>query len=83
VRGDFYIPRINAGARARICKPFMEPRNRFPAVRAGTTTHLSYRPARLLGLAESIPRFLKRSQIRAQATLAGGIEFLELIPGLL
>jgi hypothetical protein len=45
------------GTRARICKPFKEPRNRFPARRAGTTTH---RPARLHKLAESIPwnRFL-------------------------
>jgi hypothetical protein len=24
--------------RARICRPFKEPRNRFPAWRAGTTT---------------------------------------------
>ncbi len=41
-------------ARARICKPVEEPRNRFPAWRAGTTR-----------LAESIPGFLKRLQIRA------------------
>jgi hypothetical protein len=38
-------------SRARICKPFMEPRNRFPAWRAGTATL----PARLHRLVESIP----------------------------
>jgi hypothetical protein len=37
--------------RARICRPFKEPRNRFPAWRTGT-----YRLARLHRLAESIPR---------------------------
>jgi hypothetical protein len=31
---------------ARICRPFMEPRNRFPAWRAGTQPYLSYLPAR-------------------------------------
>jgi hypothetical protein len=48
---------------ARICKPFQEPRNRFPAWRAGTTTQVNVQ-ARL-------------------ATKAGGIGFLESIPGLL
>ncbi len=43
-------------SRARICKPFKEPRNRFPAWRADTTTLLSYRPVRPHRLAESIPR---------------------------
>jgi len=43
-----------------------EPWNRFPAWRAGTTTLSDvYRPARLHRLAESIPGFLKRLQIRA------------------
>ncbi len=37
--------------RARICKPFKEPRNRFPAWQASTT----YRPATPQRLAESIP----------------------------
>jgi hypothetical protein len=49
--------------RDRICKPFREPRNRFPACRAGKTTILDV-PA-------------------SQATLAGGIDALESIPGLL
>ncbi len=46
--------------RARICKPFKEPRNRFPAWRSGTTNRLSYRAARQHRLAKSIPwnRFL-------------------------
>ncbi len=37
--------------KARICKPFKEPRNRFPAWRAGTTTlfDVSARPTRFLG----------------------------------
>jgi hypothetical protein len=48
--------------RARICKPYKEPRNRFSAWRAGTTT-LFFVPARL---AESIPGLHKRLQIRAQ-----------------
>ncbi len=58
--------------RARICKPFKEPRNLFPAWRAGTTTlrYLSYRLARPYMLAESIlqsiPGRLKRLQIHAQ-----------------
>ncbi len=46
---------------ARICKPFKEPWNRFPAWRAGTTTLFDVpRAARLNRLAESIPwnRFL-------------------------
>jgi hypothetical protein len=42
--------------RARICKPFKEPRNRFPAWRAGTTTLFLYWPAMLHRLAESNPR---------------------------
>jgi hypothetical protein len=51
---------------ARICKPFKEPRNRFPALRAGTRqSYLTYRPARLYGLAESIPWIFKHLQIRA------------------
>jgi hypothetical protein len=35
----------NRRARVRICKSFKEPRNRFPAWRAGTKPYLSYRPA--------------------------------------
>ncbi len=42
--------------RVRICKLFKEPRNRFPACWAGTTTHLSYRADWLHRLSESIPR---------------------------
>ncbi len=38
----------------RICKPFKEPRNRFLAWRAGTTTLFTYGPTRLQRLAESI-----------------------------
>jgi hypothetical protein len=30
--------RIQQNTRARICRPFKEPRDRFPALRAGTTT---------------------------------------------
>jgi hypothetical protein len=57
--------------RARICRPFKEPRNRFPAWRACTTT-LFVVPARQatwvggIGLSESIPGLYKRLQIRAQ-----------------
>jgi hypothetical protein len=57
--------------RARICKLFKEPRNRFPAWRAGTIT-LFVAPARHATQAggiessESIPGLLKRLQIRAQ-----------------
>jgi hypothetical protein len=41
-------------ARARICKPFKEPRNRFPAWRADTTTLFDVL-AHQDRLAESIP----------------------------
>ncbi len=30
--------KVEASNLARICKPFKEPKNRFPAWRAGTTT---------------------------------------------
>jgi hypothetical protein len=53
--------------RASICKPFQEPRNRFPPWRAGTTTLYDV-PARQAGgidFLESIPGLLKRLQIRA------------------
>jgi hypothetical protein len=74
-------------ARARICKPFKEPRiDSQPGGRV-RQPYLLYLLARLHRLAESIPRnrFLgsKRLQIRAQATLASGIGSLESIPGLL
>ncbi len=46
------FPSFGGRYRARICKPFKEPRNRFLTCRAGTTT----RPGRLHRLAESIPR---------------------------
>ncbi len=58
----FYIQQnLHANVRdfelwARICRPFKEPRNRFPAWRAGTQLYLSYWPAGLLRLAKSIPR---------------------------
>ncbi len=74
-------------ARARICKPFNEPRNRFLAWRAGTTTLfvVSTRQAsKAYGIdsSESIPGLLKRLQIQAQTTLAGGIDSVVSIPGL-
>ncbi len=43
--------------RARICRSFKETRYRFSAWRAGTKPYLSYWPARLHGLAKSIPRY--------------------------
>jgi hypothetical protein len=42
--------------RARICRSFKETRYRFSARRAGTKAYLSYWPARLHRLADSIPR---------------------------
>ncbi len=42
--------------RARTWRPVKEPRNRFPAVVPVRQPYLSYRPARLHRLAESIPR---------------------------
>jgi hypothetical protein len=60
-------------SRARICKPFKQPRNRSRTWRAGMTrqAYFTYRPARLHRLAgidflESIPGLFKRLQIRAQ-----------------
>jgi hypothetical protein len=35
---ELLVMRIVTETGARICKPFKEPRNRFPALRAGTTT---------------------------------------------
>jgi hypothetical protein len=62
-RHYFFLQKIHSlehTSRARICKPFKEPRNRFPIWRAGTITYMTYRPARKHRLAESIPwnRFL-------------------------
>jgi len=60
-------------SRARICKPYKEPRNQFSAWRAGTTTliFVSHSQAtKAVGIysSDSIPGFLKRLQIRAQAS---------------
>jgi hypothetical protein len=55
--------------RGLICKASQEPRNRFPAWRAGTTTLLDVRARQATWtMAESIPGLLKRLQIRAQFT---------------
>jgi hypothetical protein len=43
---------------------------------------LSYWPARLHRLAESIPGFLKSLKIPSQAACAGGLDSFELSPGL-
>ncbi len=65
--------------RARICKPFNEPRNRFPTWRARIATLFDV-PARKdtsaggIDSLESIPGLLKRLKILAQATLAVGID---------
>ncbi len=65
--------------RVRICKPFKEPRNRFPAWRAGATTlFIVYRPAGLHWFAEPIPqhRFLGYINVYkyglCQLTVKGG-----------
>jgi hypothetical protein len=63
---------------ARIIKPLKEARNRFPAWQAGTTTYLTYLPARLCRLAELIPRnrflgFLKGLQIQARCQTKDGL----------
>ncbi len=50
--------------RARICRPFKEPRNRLPASRVGKKPY--YWPTRLHRLAESIPWLHNCLQIRAQ-----------------
>jgi hypothetical protein len=61
---------MTCGTRARICRPFKETGNRFPAWRAGTTT-LFFVPARQATYVgkidswESIPGLHKRQQIRA------------------
>jgi hypothetical protein len=59
--------------RARICKPVKEPRNRFPAWRAGTTTLFVLRAGRLHRLAESTPRnrFLGSINLLQIRALAG------------
>jgi hypothetical protein len=57
-------------ARARICRPFKESRNRFPAWQADTITLFVVlaRQAGEIDSLESIPRLYKCLQIRAQAT---------------
>ncbi len=68
--------------RGRIFNTFMEPRNRFQGIDSASLCpggpvqqpYLLYLLARLHRLAESIPGLLKRLQIRAQATLASGID---------
>jgi hypothetical protein len=46
--GRCYSTRLQSFySRARICKPFKEPRNRFPAWQPGRQPYLSYRPAML------------------------------------
>ncbi len=49
-----------ARTRIRICKPFKEPRSRYPASGSVRQPYLTYRPGRLHRLAESSPwnRFL-------------------------
>jgi hypothetical protein len=64
-------------AGARICKPFKEPKNRFPAWHAGTTSFMTYRHARLHRLAEAIPGLLERLQIRVQQTLDDTLELAD------
>jgi hypothetical protein len=58
-----------------ICRPFKEPRNRFPAWRVGTTTLFVVQACQAawaggIGSSESIPGLHKRLQIRAQDTLS-------------
>ncbi len=76
--------------RARICKPLKEPRNLFPAWRAGTQPNWRTR-ARICNLLRSLgidsqpggpvrkPYFVIPAR---QATKAGGINFSESIPEL-
>ncbi len=57
-------------SRARICKPFKGPRNRFSDWRAGTTTIFVVMARRAtkagrIDSSELIPRLLKHLQIRA------------------
>ncbi len=55
-----YFPIVSAEREFVNLLSFKEPRNRFPACRAGTRTYLTYRLARLHRQTESIPwiRFL-------------------------
>jgi hypothetical protein len=62
--------REGEGPSARICKPFKEPRNRFQAWRARTTTLFivhARQATKVRGMdsSESIPGLHKRLQIRA------------------
>jgi hypothetical protein len=76
-RCDAVRTKLAHRTRARICKPFFqEPRNRFPASRAGSTTLFDV-PARQATQAgridslESIPGLLKSLQIRALMQSSG------------
>jgi len=57
---------IGCDIRARICKSYKKPRNRFPACQAGTTTLIDVPARQSTLMSESIPGLLKRLQIRAQ-----------------
>jgi hypothetical protein len=67
VRGQSYFSRLPKywppiplsawQVRARICKPFKQPRNRFSAGGPVRESYLSYRHGRLHRLAESISRY--------------------------
>jgi hypothetical protein len=65
--------------RARICRPFEEPSNRFPGWRARTTS-LLFVPARRatfsngIDFSESIPGLHKRLQIWAQTIICFGAQ---------
>ncbi len=58
----YLVPSPHNGA--RICRPFKDPRNQFPAWRAGTTS-LFATQAGCIGFLESIPGLHKHVQIRA------------------
>jgi hypothetical protein len=62
--------------RARICKPFKEPRNRFPARRAGTTSLFDVPTSQGGGIdsLESLPGLLKLLQIRARVRVSQLVE---------
>jgi hypothetical protein len=63
--------RVRFTYRARICKPFKEPGIDSQPVGLVGQPYLSYRPARLHRLPESVPGLLKRLQIRAQYSKTG------------
>jgi hypothetical protein len=67
------FPRPSQLSWARICKHLLEPRNRFPAWGPMRQPYLTYRPARLHRLAESIPGLHNTNSLKIRTQILTAI----------